>query len=217
MNPFNISIPPLNQNYFIPYDISLDVNESNDFLNSTYLLNKMQQTKTSPILFLSSDIMNMFPKTVEMVNDLLAPINIGIGGMSLLVSQPNIKPNRLHVDAHTYKGQIMRLESRLSFYNLSPGPGIISWWDTEYEDILLETTPVVKFVSKNYDRSLSWDQMSDPSYSIRTENNGFVRTNILHNVFQGNKSRITISCELVDRNTRLTMGVWDRIRLSFSY
>lgn len=156
----------------------------------------------------------------ELVDNFLAPIGLASGAFGAFALNGNVKDVNIHVDA-------MRLNTRLSFYELAESPGIISWWEddgTGYEDwrpSYLGGTPILDYrfpwIDELQQKKRTWDECPKPIFSTSTNvPSALVMTSLPHNVTQGLGFRITVSCQVVDRKTKSVEHTWETVKKYFS-
>lgn len=155
-----------------------------------------------------------------LVDNFLLPLGLRSGAFGAFALNPLVKDNNIHVDA-------MRLNTRLSFYELAETPGSINWYaddGTGYEDwrpsylggkdILDYRYPWVDELQAG---KRTWAQCPQPIYSVTTDvPSAFIMTALPHNVVQGPGFRITVSCQVVDAQTGSVENTWTKVRDYFN-
>lgn len=155
-----------------------------------------------------------------LVDNFLLPLGLQSGAFGAFALNPSVKDNNIHVDA-------MRLNTRLSFYELAETPGSINWYaddGTGYEDwrpsylggkdILDYRYPWVDELQAG---KRTWAQCPQPIYSVTTNvPSAFIMTALPHNVVQGPGFRITVSCQVVDAQTGSVENTWTKVRDYFN-
>ena len=155
----------------------------------------------------------------EMVDDFLAPLELAAGAFGAFSLNGAVKDKNVHVDA-------MRLNTRLSFYELAETPGEITWWaddGTGYSDwrssylsdtkILDYRFPWVDELQKGF---RTWEDCPVPVFKTSTAvPSALVMTALPHNVTQGTGFRITVSCQVVDRITKSVENTWPKVKSYF--
>lgn len=147
-------------------------------------------------------------------------MGLASGAFGAFALNGNTKDVNIHVDA-------MKLNTRLSFYELAETPGTISWWQddgTGYEDwkpSYLGGSAILdyrfKWVDELQEGKRTWDECPSPIFSTSTDvPSALVMTALPHNVTQGPGFRITVSCQVVDRKTRSVENTWATVQSYFN-
>jgi hypothetical protein len=121
----------------------------------------------------------------------------------------------------------MRLNTRLSFYELAETPGQINWYaddGTGYEDwrpSYLGGEPILDYrypwVDELQKGKRTWAECPSPIYSVTTDvPSALIMTALPHHVVQGPGFRITISCQVVDINTGSVENTWQSVKNYFT-
>ncbi len=206
--------------FFIPLELRLPQNTKH-FLQENFIskLRTAQSKKRQLGLFPLPESSELKDLT-ELVENFLAPIGLTAGAFGAFALNGKVKDVNIHVDA-------MRLNTRLSFYELAESPGIINWWDddgTGYEDwrpSYLGGTPILDYrfpwIDELQQGKRTWDECPAPIFSTSTDvPSALVMTSLPHNVIQGPGFRITVSCQVLDRNTKSVEDTWQTVKKYFS-
>lgn len=156
----------------------------------------------------------------ELVDTFLAPLDLASGAYGAFALNGATNDTNIHVDA-------MRLNTRLSFYELAETPGVINWWQddsTGYETwrpSYLGGEPILDYrfpwVDELQQGKRTWDQCPQPIFSTSTAvPSAFAMTALPHNVVQGSGFRITVSCQVIDRKTRSVENTWQAVKAYFN-
>ena len=202
--------------FFIPLDLELP-NVDSQSLKDGIIENLKIKHKDSDRLWFNtaSASGNPLEETQKIANKFLSQYNLEADTMGIFVVNANTYDWNIHSDS-------ARLETRLNFYELTTAPGIIRWFpDTKdgYEEIHKNiegnefvdyTWPwVVEFKQKHRD----WNKVPPAIWSTSTScKSALVRTDIPHHVIQGNGTRITVTCKVVDKDTKSTRNTWSRLQ-----
>lgn len=154
-----------------------------------------------------------------LVDDFLLPMGLRSGAFGAFALNPSVKDTNIHVDA-------MRLNTRLSFYELAETPGTINWYaddGTGYEDwrpSYLGGNSILDYrypwVDELQSGQRTWAQCPQPVYSVTTNvPSAFIMTALPHNVVQGSGFRITVSCQVVDIDTGSVENTWTKVKDHF--
>lgn len=208
--------------YYIPVDLSLDITESINFINSDLIEIGKDAARTRDGFTMVAVVNDYFLNTNKIVKDFLRPHNLTITACNFLLTLPNTKCKRIHIDTFPVgndKHDIM--DARLSFFSLSETPGQISWWDTDVE-MIQTSNPVILSNGKIQNRSslrsmwyindVPWENIPQPTHTEITTNAAFVRTSIPHTVIQDNGLRIAISYPIKRLDTNSVYNTWDIIK-----
>ncbi len=160
------------------------------------------------------------PELESMVDDFLGPMGLKAGAFGTFALLPNSRDKNVHVDA-------MKLNTRLSFYELAEAPGEIHWYsDSEdgyeaWRPSYLGGSPILdyryKWVDELQENKRTWDESPVPIYKVSTDvPSALVMTSLPHNVVQGNGFRITVSCQVVNRKTNSVENTWAMVKSYFS-
>lgn len=224
--PDAFSAPEKNIDYFIPLNLRLDIEERENFKKffDKELLPDLTSKKAlySPM----SDCSSYFPKTLIQTKNFLEPIGLTVRSLTVFVSQPGTSvenTKNIHVDSTKLpNGKSVILEARLSYYEMAESPGVVRWFPKEENYINREenipgkiasniwTLPWIQDLKENH---LSWDQAPEWTFATATNTpSGFIRTDRPHHVIQGPGNRLTISAQIVFKDTRSPIGVWQHIQ-----
>lgn len=206
--------------FFIPLELKLPQG-TKSFLQTFFLedLKKTQSKKRQLGLYplpASTEIDDLR----ELVDKFLAPIGLAAGAYGAFALNSSTNDVNVHVDA-------MKLNTRLSFYELAETPGTINWWQddgTGYEDwrpSYLGGQPILDYrfpwVDELQAGKRTWDECPRPIFRTSTAvPSALVMTSLPHNVVQGPGFRITVSCQVVDRNTRSVENTWQKVKSYFN-
>jgi hypothetical protein len=222
MNLAQVPIPPPNTRYCIPSNLLLDEKEAENFGKSSMLDAACKRSVGTRGLNYLGRLDEYFLKTKTIIDDFLHPIGCIAYQFSLFIAEPNVQSHRIHCDGLMWQGTPTMLDARLNFFHISPGHGILAWWDDDMQ-IHLEMAPTkigenivatsCGFISEWSRKWNGWNTIPNPSHAFITNSpSAFVRTSIPHTVLQGPKRRITISAMIVDKENDTINGVYDKIR-----
>jgi hypothetical protein len=224
--PDVFSAPVTDSDYFIPLKLTLDPVEKSNF-NAFYeekLLPNIHWKKAlySPM----GDCSTYFPKTIEQTKQFLEPIGLTVRSLTVFVSPPggNVEDvKNVHVDSTKLpNGESVILEARLSYYEMADTPGIVRWFpaDENYtnreEHIpgqLVSNIWTLPWIQDLKQGALTWEQV--PEWVCASSTNtpsGLIRTNVPHHVIQGSGNRLTISAQIIFKDSRSPVGVWQHIK-----
>jgi hypothetical protein len=210
----------MHPDFFIPLNLALPASVKS-FFQEVYvdeLRGKQSQRRQLGLFPLPDSTQAVELKTL--VDDFLQPIGLRSGAFGAFVLNPLVKDNNIHVDA-------MRLNTRLSFYELAETPGSINWYaddGTGYEDwrpSYLGGRPILDYrypwVDELQAGKRTWAQCPEPVYSVTTNvPSALIMTALPHNVVQGPGFRITVSCQVVDSETGSVEHTWAKVRSYFN-
>ena len=156
----------------------------------------------------------------SMVDNFLGPIGLKAGAFGTFALLPNTRDVNVHVDA-------MKLNTRLSFYELADAPGEIHWYsDAEdgyetWKPSYLGGEPILdyryKWIDELQEGKRTWEECPKPIYKVVTDvPSALVLTSLPHSVVQGNGFRITVSCQVVDRETLSVENTWHKVKKYFN-
>ena len=154
-------------------------------------------------------------ETQKLANEFLSQYNLEADTMGIFVVNANTYDWNIHCDS-------ARLQTRLNFYELTTAPGVVRWFpDTNdgYEEIHknIEGNEFVDYVwpwvIEFKQQHRDWSKVPPAVWSTYTScTSALVRTNLPHHVVQGNETRITITCKVVDKDTKSTVNTWSRLQ-----
>lgn len=210
----------MHPDFFVPLNLTLPASVKN-FFQEVYvdeLKGKQSKRKQLGLFPLPDSSEAIELKTL--VDNFLLPLGLRSGAFGAFALNPSVKDNNIHVDA-------MRLNTRLSFYELAETPGQINWYaddGTGYEDwrpSYLGGKPILDYrypwVDELQAGKRTWAQCPQPIYSVTTDvPSAFIMTALPHNVVQGPGFRITVSCQVVDNNTGSVENTWTKVRDYFN-
>lgn len=156
----------------------------------------------------------------ELVNSFLKPMGLASGAFGAFALNGGVHDVNIHVDA-------MKLNTRLSFYELAETPGEITWWGndgTGYEDwrpSYLGGAPILDYrypwIDELQQGKRTWNDCPEPIFKTATAvPSALVMTALPHNVTQGPGFRITVSCQVVDSTNGSVEGTWNKVRNYFT-
>jgi hypothetical protein len=206
--------------FFVPLELKLP-HSTKTFLAEFFVddLKETQSKKKQLGLYPLPDSAGMI-ELKNLVDNFLAPLELSAGAYGAFALNSSTNDVNVHVDA-------MKLNTRLSFYELAETPGNINWWaddGTGYEDwrpsylgdkLILDYR--FPWVDELQAGKRTWDKCPSPVFSTSTAvPSAFVMTALPHNVVQGPGFRITVSCQVVDRKTKSVEDTWQHIRKYFN-
>lgn len=209
-----------NLDYFIPVNLSLP-ESAKTFLKESFVfeLQEVQSKKKQLGLYPLPD--NDSLKDMKLlVEDFLRPIGLKAGAFGAFALTQSVRDKNIHVDA-------MRLNTRLSFYELAETPGEIHWYaddGTGYESwrpSYLGGSPILDYrypwVDELQAGKRTWNECPEPIFKVSTNvPSALVMTALPHNVVQGPGFRITVSCQVMDLESDSIEGTWRKVRSYFS-
>ena len=203
--------------FFVP--LTLRLPEETKVLLREYFISELH-TKQS-----ARSQLGLYPtpqsKELEsMVDGFLGPLGLKAGAFGTFALMPNTRDKNVHVDA-------MKLNTRLSFYELAEAPGEIHWYSDKedgyeaWRPSYLGGSPILDYRYKWVDElqagQRSWEECPKPIYKVTTDvPSALVMTSLPHNVVQGNGFRITVSCQVVDRVTGSVENTWHKAKEYFN-
>lgn len=203
--------------YFIPLALSLPTSvkillqqQFVDELHSTH------STKSQLGLYQ----MPQLTELEEQVDNFLGPLGLAAGAYGAFALNGSTRDVNVHIDA-------MKLNTRLSFYELAETPGEIHWYaddGTGYESwrpSYLGSSNILDYrfpwIDELQAGTRTWAQCPDPVFKTSTAvPSAFVMTALPHNVVQGAGFRITVSCQILNRQTRSVENTWQQVKQHFS-
>lgn len=207
----------MQNDFFVPLTLTLP-EETKVLLREHFIseLHTKQSTRSQLGLYPT-------PQSYElesMVDEFLGPMGLKAGAFGTFALMPNIRDVNVHVDA-------MKLNTRLSFYELADAPGEIHWYsDTEdgyeaWRPSYLGGNPILdyryKWVDELQEGKRTWEECPKPIYKVVTDvPSALVLTSLPHSVVQGNGFRITVSCQVVDRKTLSVENTWNKVNEYFN-
>jgi len=210
----------MHPDFFIPLNLTLP-NGVKRFLKEAYVdeLKSKQAPKRQLGLFPLPDSVES-TELKELVDEFLQPIGLKSGAFGAFALNKSTKDNNIHVDA-------MRLNTRLSFYELAEAPGQINWYaddGTGYEDwrpSYLGGAPILDYrypwVDELQSGKRTWAQCPKPVYSVTTSvPSALIMTALPHHVVQGAGFRVTVSCQVVDIDTGDVTTTWQKVKSYFN-
>jgi len=210
----------MHTDFFIPLNLTLP-NGVKRFLKEAYVdeLKSKQAPKRQLGLFPLPDSVES-TELKELVDEFLQPIGLKSGAFGAFALNKSTKDNNIHVDA-------MRLNTRLSFYELAEAPGQINWYaddGTGYEDwrpSYLGGAPILDYrypwVDELQSGKRTWAQCPQPVYSVITSvPSALIMTALPHHVVQGAGFRVTVSCQVVDIDTGDVTTTWQKVKSYFN-
>ena len=210
----------MHPDFFIPLNLTLP-NGVKRFLKEAYVdeLKSKQAPKRQLGLFPLPDSVES-TELKELVDEFLQPIGLKSGAFGAFALNKSTKDNNIHVDA-------MRLNTRLSFYELAEAPGQINWYaddGTGYEDwrpSYLGGAPILDYrypwVDELQSGKRTWAQCPQPVYSVITSvPSALIMTALPHHVVQGAGFRVTVSCQVVDIDTGDVTTTWQKVKSYFN-
>jgi len=210
----------MHADFFVPLNLTLP-SRVRSFFEEVYvdeLKSKQSQRKQLGLFPLPESAEAIELK--DLVDNFLQPIGLRSGAFGAFALNKSTKDNNIHVDA-------MRLNTRLSFYELAETPGQINWYaddGTGYEDwrpSYLGGKPILDYrypwVDELQSGKRTWANCPAPVYSVTTDvPSALIMTALPHNVVQGSGFRITISCQVVDINTGSVENTWQKVKDYFT-
>lgn len=205
-----------NPDFFVPLGLRLP-DEDKTALEAGLISALAEQHKHSTRLWFNSAeaVGHPLTATQNLANEFLNPLGLAADVMGVFVVNANTYDRNIHSDS-------ARLETRLNFYEMTTAPGVVRWFpDTGngYEsynrnldgiEFLDYTWPWVDAFKKG---QLDWVDIPSPVFSTSTAcSSALVRTNLPHHVIQGSGLRITVTCRVIDLETKSTRGTWHKIR-----
>ncbi|CAB4241570.1 hypothetical protein UFOVP71_108 [uncultured Caudovirales phage] len=207
----------MNNDFFVPLSLKLP-NETKELLREFFLseLHTKQSSRKQLGLYPT-------PRSIELetlVDDFLGPIGLKAGAYGTFALQGSTRDKNIHVDA-------MKLNTRLSFYELAETPGEIHWYSDEHEGYeawkpsYLGGEPILDYRYRWVDElqrgKRTWEDCPAPIHTESTNvPSALVMTALPHNVVQGPGFRITVSCQVLDRNTGAVENTWQRVKDYFN-
>lgn len=206
----------MHPDFFVPLDLTLPASVKS-FFQEVYvdeLKGKQSKRKQLGLFPLPDSTEAIELKTL--VDNFLLPLGLKSGAFGAFALNPMVRDNNIHVDA-------MRLNTRLSFYELAESPGRINWYaddGTGYEDwrpSYLGSKDILDYrypwVDELQAGKRTWDQCPEPVYSVTTNvPSAFIMTALPHNVVQGPGFRITVSCQVVDAQSGSVENTWIKVK-----
>lgn len=206
--------------FFVPLDLRLP-ESAKSFLKESFAdeLKEVQRKKNQLGLYpLPND--SSLTELKLLVEDFLRPMGLSAGAYGAFALNQSSRDKNIHVDA-------MKLNTRLSFYELAETPGEIHWYaddGTGYESwrpSYLGGNPILDYrypwVDELQAGKRSWDKCPDPVFKASTDvSSALVMTALPHNVVQGPGFRITVSCQVVDLDTGSVESTWQKVKSYFS-
>lgn len=210
----------MHTDFFIPLNLTLP-DKVKSFFKQVYVdeLKSKQAPRRQLGLFPLPDSVEAV-ELKELVDNFLEPIGLRSGAFGAFALNKLVKDNNIHVDA-------MRLNTRLSFYELAETPGQINWYaddGTGYEDwrpSYLGGQPILDYrypwVDELQAGKRTWAECPQPVYSVTTDvPSALIMTALPHNVVQGSGFRITVSCQVVDIDTGSVENTWQKVKAYFT-
>lgn len=210
----------MHTDFFVPLNLTLP-NKVKSFFQEVYVDElKLKQSQRKQLgLFPLPDSVEAI-ELKELVDNFLQPLGLRSGAFGAFALNKSTRDNNIHVDA-------MRLNTRLSFYELAETPGEINWYaddGTGYEDwrpSYLGGQPILDYrypwVDELQAGKRTWADCPAPAYSVTTDvPSAFIMTSLPHHVVQGSGFRITISCQVVDTKTGSVENTWTKVRSYFN-
>lgn len=209
----------MHPDYFFPLEIRLP-GQVKSFLLEFFAddIRKKQSTRRQLGLYNLPKSANLAVLEEE-VDNFLQPMGLVAGSFGAFALNGNVKDTNIHVDAN-------RLNTRLSFYELAETPGEIRWWaddGTGYEawtPSYLSGSPIMDYrypwIDELQAGKRSWNECPQPIFKVTTNvPSALVMTALPHNVTQGNGFRITVSCQVADRDSQSLENTWIKVRNYF--
>lgn len=206
--------------YFCPLSLKLP-QTAKSFLQEFFVDDlKEQQSKKRQLGLYPLPDSTALVELKELVDNFLAPLELAAGSYGAFALKESTQDVNIHVDA-------MRLNTRLSFYELAETPGVINWWQddgTGYEawrPSYLGGGPILDYrfpwVDDLQAGKRTWDEVPKPVFGTSTAvPSALVMTALPHNVFQGPGFRITVTCQIVNRQTRSVENTWRQVQQHFN-
>lgn len=207
----------MQDNFFFPLDLRLP--EETKVLLREYFISELhtkQSTRNQLGLYPTPQSLEL----EDMVDDFLSPMGLKAGAFGTFALMPNSRDKNIHVDA-------MKLNTRLSFYELADAPGEIHWYSDKedgyeaWKPSYLGGKPILDYRYKWVDElqagKRTWEECPEPIYKVTTNvPSALVMTSLPHNVVQGNGFRITVSCQVIDRDTLSVENTWVKVKEYFN-
>jgi len=202
--------------YFIPLKLTLPQVDL-EALKGGIIADLSVKHKGSDRLWFNTAIAsgNPLEETQRVANDYLEQYKLEASTMGIFVVNANTYDWNIHCDSQ-------RLETRLNFYELTTAPGLVRWFpDTNdgYEEIHknIEGNEFVDYVwpwvIQFKQQHRDWSKVPPAIWSTSTGcSSALVRTNLPHHVVQGDGIRITVTCKVVDKETKSTVDTWSRLQ-----
>ncbi len=210
----------MHPDFFIPLSLTIPAT-TKKFLQEFFVddLQTQQSKKRQLGLYPLPDVAEL-KELKSLVEEFLNPIGLSAGSYGAFALNQAVNDDNIHVDA-------MRLNTRLSFYELAETPGTIQWYaddGTGYEDWRSSYLGEQKILDYRYPwidelqtGKRTWDQCPRPIHTeITNVPSALVMTALPHNVVQGPGFRITVSCQVVDLDTRSVENTWQKVKSHFN-
>jgi len=210
----------MHTDFFIPLNLTLP-DKVKSFFKEVYVddLKLKQSHKRQLGLFPLPDSVEA-TELKDLVDNFLEPVGLRSGAFGAFALNKSVKDNNIHVDA-------MRLNTRLSFYELAETPGQINWYaddGTGYEDwrpSYLGGNNILDYrypwIDELQSGKRTWAQCPLPIHSVTTDvPSALIMTALPHNVVQGSGFRITVSCQVVDASNGSVENTWQKVKDYFT-
>lgn len=128
---FDFTKPPeRNPDYFYPLDLRLDPEEKARFIAGELVPYKEKVEANQAPLINGGTANSNFPRTIAATNRFLKPLGVRVHRLTLFLSAKNQTSPTIHCDGARDKDEKpVKLEARLSYYEIAEAPGAIRWWD----------------------------------------------------------------------------------------
>lgn len=212
--------PKRNLDFFIPLSLHIDPEEYLAAHNTTVadLQNRYNNKRIGHVVIPAKP--EQWQKTLAICNQFLNPIGLFCQHLTAFISNKNQTGWTVHKDGYfDANNNLMTLEARISFYELSEGPGAIRWWTEDVVKIELGIRPgpikikgIANFVPDLQVGKISWKDVPPPSFSsVTTCPSALVRTELAHHVIQGDGFRYVVGSTITFEDGN-PVGVWDHIK-----
>jgi hypothetical protein len=210
----------MHTDFFVPLNLTLPASVKSFFQEAYVDELKGKQSKRKQLGLFPLPASNEAIELKTLVDNFLLPLGLRSGAFGAFALNGSVRDTNVHVDA-------MKLNTRLSFYELAETPGQINWYaddGTGYEDwrpSYLGGEPILDYrypwVDELQSKKRSWADCPTPVYSVTTSvPSAFIMTALPHNVVQGSGFRITVSCQVVDAETGSVEHTWAKVRSYFN-
>jgi len=222
MNLANVPTSPPGPRYCLPSNLLLDEKERDAFLTSKTLDAASKRSVGTRGLNVLGRLDQYFPVTRDAIDRFLQPIGCKVYQINLFIVEPYVQSHKIHCDGVMWKGEPTMVDARLNFFHISPGPGIIAWWEQKIpmhidivpvrigDQVVAHTCGWFSDWSQNWP---GWESIPDPDHACVTDMpSAFIKTSIPHTVLHGARKRITVSAMLIDQDNDTPDGVFEKIR-----
>ncbi|CAB4241818.1 hypothetical protein UFOVP71_356 [uncultured Caudovirales phage] len=154
--------PERNPEYFYPLALRLDPGEKQQFIATTLVPYREKIESTQAPLMNVGNPYKDFPRTIAATNAFLKPIGLRVHRMTLFLSYKNQTSTTIHCDGtRDPEGKPVKLEARLSYYEIAEAPGAIRWWNNLPNQVT-EIAPNGVSQMPVDPESLKWWQREEP-------------------------------------------------------